>query len=222
MLRNNLGLMKRTLPELLAPAGSLDAFYAAVAAGADAVYCGLGAFNARASAQDIEPGSFARAVALAHAHGVRVYVTCNVYLREGELEEAVGLARTAVAAGADALIVADPGFVQALRREIPGVEIHLSTQTGVMSAAGVEYVARELGVERVTCSRELSLDELSALCATGVHIEAFCHGAICICYSGACAYSALRRGRSANRGDCTQPCRVPYDLQDEGGASVNV
>ncbi len=212
--------MTDSLPELLAPAGSLDAFLAAVAAGADAVYCGLGAFNARASATDIDPAVFGRAVRLAHAHGARVYVTCNVYLREGELASALELARTACAAGADALIVADAGFVSLLRREIPGVEIHLSTQTGVMSAAGASFVARELGVERVTVSRELSVTEIEGVVRAGLPVEVFCHGAICVCYSGACAFSALRRGRSANRGDCTQPCRMTYDLQDAQGASL--
>ncbi len=212
--------MTDSLPELLAPAGSLDAFLAAVAAGADAVYCGLGAFNARASATDIDPTVFGRAVRLAHAHGVRVYVTCNVYLREGELASALELARTACAAGADALIVADAGFVSLLRREIPGVEIHLSTQTGVMSAAGASFVARELGVERVTVSRELSVTEIADVVRAGLPVEVFCHGAICVCYSGACAFSALRRGRSANRGDCTQPCRMTYDLQDAQGTSL--
>ncbi len=212
--------MTHTLPELLAPAGSIDALLAAVAAGADAVYCGLGAFNARASAADIELAIFAQAVRFAHERGVRVYVTCNVYVRDYELEDALNLARDAIEAGADALIVADAGFIELLQREIPGVEIHLSTQTGVMSAAGAAYVARELGVERVTVSRELSIDEISHLVQAGLPVEVFCHGAICICYSGACAFSALRRGRSANRGDCTQPCRLAYDLQDEEGTSL--
>lgn len=214
--------MNRPLPELLAPAGSIDALLAAVAAGADAVYCGLGAFNARASAKDIEPVEFVRAVRLAHAHGVRVYVTCNVYLREHELVPALDLVREADAAGADAFIVADVAQVRAIRRAIPHAEIHLSTQTGVMSPTGVEYVREHLGVERITVSRELSLPEIASVCSVDMPIEVFCHGAICICYSGACAASALRRGRSANRGDCTQPCRFTYDLQDGEGSSVNV
>ena len=213
--------MNRPLPELLAPAGSIDALLAAVAAGADAVYCGLGAFNARASAKDIEPVEFARAVRLVHAHGVRVYVTCNVYLREHELAPALDLACEADAAGADAFIVADVAQMQAIRRAIPHAEIHFSTQTGIMSPAGIEYVRDHLGVERITVSRELSLPEIAGVCAAGVPVEVFCHGAICICYSGACAASALRRGRSANRGDCTQPCRFAYDLQDGEGSSVN-
>ena len=108
----------------------------------------------------------------------------------------------------------------ALRAAIPGVEIHLSTQAGVHSEGAVRLATDELGVERVTTARELTVDEIAALCATGVPIEVFCHGAICIGYSGACEFSALRRGRSAMRGDCTQPCRLAYDLVDEAGQSV--
>ncbi len=211
------------LPELLAPAGSVDALLAAVAAGADAVYIGLGALNARAAARPVALDDFARACSCAHAHGVRVYVTENVYMRESELEDACALAQRAMAAGADALIVADAGFARLVRRRLPEVELHLSTQAGVVSAAGARLAAREFGVERATCARELSVDEIAALCATGVDIEVFCHGAICICYSGACTFSALRRGRSANRGDCTQPCRLSYDLVDaQGGSRVQV
>lgn len=213
--------MKRSLPELLAPAGSLKALLAALAAGADAVYIGLGSFNARASAPDIELDDFARACALAHERGARVYVTENVYLREGELDDALALARAAYRAGADALIVADAGFARLLGRALPDLEIHLSTQAGAMSAEAVELAVRELGAARVTCARELSVGEIAGLAATGVPIEAFCHGAICICYAGACAFSALRRGRSANRGDCTQPCRLAYTLEDGDGQRVD-
>ena len=213
--------MKRSLPELLAPAGTLEAMLAALAAGADAVYIGLGSFNARASAPDIELDDFARACALAHERGARVYVTENVYLREGELGDALALARAAYRARADALIVADAGFAHLLGRALPDLEIHLSTQAGAMSAEAVELAARELGAARVTCARELSVDEIARLAATGVPIEAFCHGAICICYAGACAFSALRRGRSANRGDCTQPCRLAYALEDGDGRRVD-
>lgn len=204
--------------ELLAPAGSLDALYAAVAAGADAVYVGLGALNARAANVGLSLDELACGCAVAHAHGARVYVALNVYVHDAELDEAVDLARAAGDAGADACIVADAGLCLRLRDEAPELEVHLSTQAGVQSAEAAALAARELGVARVTCARELCVDELRALCATGVPIEAFCHGAICICYSGACSYSALRRGRSANRGDCTQPCRMEYELQDAAGA----
>ena len=208
------------LPELLAPAGGLDQMLAAIAAGADAIYAGLGGFNARVSAHGFTDDEFARGCAVAHAHGVRVYVTLNVFVFDDELADAVALGTHALELGADALIVADAGLACALRAAIPGVEIHLSTQAGVHSEGAVRLAADELGVERVTTARELTVDEIAALCATGVPIEVFCHGAICIGYSGACEFSALRRARSAMRGDCTQPCRLAYDLVDEAGESV--
>ena len=208
------------LPELLAPAGGLDQMLAAIAAGADAIYAGLDGFNARASAHGFSDDEFARGCAVAHAHGVRVYVTLNVFVFDDELADAVALGAHAHALGADALIVADAGLTCALRAAIPGVEIHLSTQAGAHSEGAVQLAAKELGVERVTTARELSVVEIETLCATGVPIEVFCHGAICIGYSGACGFSALRRGRSAMRGDCTQPCRLSYDLVDEAGQSV--
>lgn len=214
------GAAEVTLPELLAPAGGLDQMLAAIVAGADAVYAGLGGFNARVSAHGFTDDEFLRGCAVAHAHGVRVYVTLNVFVFDDELADAVALGAHAYELGADALIVADAGLACALRAAIPGVEIHLSTQAGVHSEGAVRLAADELGVERVTTARELTVDEIAALCATGVPIEVFCHGAICIGYSGACEFSALRRGRSAMRGDCTQPCRLAYDLVDEAGESV--
>ena len=217
---NESGAAVSALPELLAPAGGLDQMLAAIAAGADAIYAGLGGFNARVSAHGFTDDEFLRGCAVAHAHGVRVYVTLNVFVFDDELADAVALGVHAYALGADALIVADAGLACALRVAIPGVEIHLSTQAGVHSEGAVRLAADELGVERVTTARELTVDEIASLCATGVPIEVFCHGAICIGYSGACEFSALRRARSAMRGDCTQPCRLAYDLVDEAGESV--
>ena len=217
---NEPGAAEVALPELLAPAGGLDQMLAAIAAGADAIYAGLGGFNARVSAHGFTDDEFLRGCAVAHAHGVRVYVTLNVFVFDDELADAVALGAHAHELGADALIVADAGLACALRAAIPGVEIHLSTQAGVHSEGAVRLAADELGVERVTTARELAVDEIAALCATSVPIEVFCHGAICIGYSGACEFSALRRGRSAMRGDCTQPCRLAYDLVNEAGESV--
>lgn len=208
-------------PELLAPAGTLDAFLAALDAGADAVYTGAGAFNARAAADDLTCEELAWACEVAHGMGARVYVTMNIFVRDDELGECVALARRVLDAGAGALIVADLGLCRRLRREVPDVEIHLSTQAGVHAAAGAVLAAEQLGASRVTCGRELTVSEIGAMAATGVEIEAFCHGAICICYAGACSFSARRRGRSANRGDCTQPCRVPYQLVDGVGRRVD-
>ena len=218
--KNEPGAAEAALPELLAPAGGLDQMLAAIAAGADAIYAGLGGFNARVSAHGFTDDEFARGCTVAHAHGVRVYVTLNVFVFDDELADAVALGAHAYELGADAMIVADAGLACALRVAIPGVEIHLSTQAGVHSEGAVRLAADELGVERVTTARELTVDEIASLCATGVPIEVFCHGAICIGYSGACEFSALRRARSAMRGDCTQPCRLAYDLVDEAGESV--
>ena len=172
------------------------------------------------SAHGFSDDEFARGCAVAHAHGVRVYVTLNVFVFDDELADAVALGAHALELGADTLIVADAGLACTLRAAIPGVEIHLSTQAGVHSEGAVRLAAEELGVERVTTARELSVAEIEVLCATGVPIEVFCHGAICIGYSGACGFSALRRSRSAMRGDCTQPCRLSYDLVDGAGESV--
>lgn len=177
-------------PELLAPAGTLDAFLAALDAGADAVYTGAGAFNARAAADDLTCEELAWACEVAHGMGARVYVTMNIFVRDDELGECVALARRVLDAGADALIVADLGLCRRLRREVPDVEIHLSTQAGVHAAAGAVLAAEQLGASRVTCGRELTVDEIGAMAATGVEIEAFCHGAICICYAGVFVFRA--------------------------------
>ena len=213
---NGLGSARR-LPELLAPAGTFAAAVAALAAGADAVYTGAGAFNARAGAHDLSEPELARVCALAHARGARVYVTLNVYVYEDEVSRALDLAGRVLGAGADALIVADAGLVAGLREHFPGVEIHLSTQAGVMSAEGMEAARDILGAARVCCGRELSVSEIASLSRAGIEVECFCHGAICICYAGACEFSWRMHGRSANRGDCTQPCRHHYDLVDGEG-----
>ena len=209
--------MPERMSELLAPAGGYRALLAALAAGADAVYTGLSRFSARASAEGLSISELERGAALAHAQGARVYLAMNIALYDGELDDAVALAARAVAAGADALIVADLGLIARLRAELPEVELHLSTQAGAHAPEAIRLAAAELGVARVTVARELSVGEIVALSSGGVPIECFVHGAICIGYSGACAFSALRRGRSALRGDCTQPCRLSYALEDEAG-----
>ena len=209
------------LPELLAPAGGMNQLKAAIAAGADAIYLGLDAFNARASADNFTVETLEQACQLAHLAGVRIYVTLNITMHDDELADGVELARSAWAAGADAFIVADWGFAQRLVDEIPGVELHLSTQAGVQSTPGTLAAARELGFERVTTSRELNIEEMRALTNTGIDIEVFCHGAICICYSGCCELSAMMGGRSANRGRCAQPCRLSYGLVDEDWNEVS-
>ena len=207
------------LPELLAPAGGLDQMLAAIAAGADAIYAGLGGFNARVGAHGFTDDEFARGCAVAHAHGVRVYVTLNVFVFDDELSDAVALGAHALELGAGALIVADAGLACVLRAAIPGVEIHLSTQAGAHSEGAVRLAADGLGVERVTTARELTVDEIAALCARACPSR---YSARCDLHRlfGGVRVLGLRRGRSAMRGDCTQPCRLAYDLVDEAGQSV--
>ena len=207
------------IPELLSPARDREAFLAAVAAGSDAIYCGVtGGLNARRKAAGISPGELPVLCGLAHAHGVRVYVAMNIAVGQAELAGAVEAARSVLAAGADALIIQDLGFMAEVRREIPGAEIHVSTQANVHDARGVRLCER-LGANRVTLSRELPLSEIASIAAeTSAELEVFSHGAICPSYSGVCMLSSfLREGRSPNRGLCAQPCRLPFDLVGEEG-----
>ena len=198
--------------ELLAPAGSADAFRAALAAGADAIYCALGGFlNARRKATEIDDETFAALCREAHIAGARVYLTLNVVVREHEIEDALAVAAHASELGADAFIIQDWGLFAELHRRMPDLELHVSTQANVHDARGVLWSAG-LGATRVTLSRELSLGEMRGCAATGVDVECFGHGAICFCYSGICFMSSMRGGRSANRGLCAQPCRLPYEL----------
>lgn len=213
---------KRNIPELLAPAGDREAFLAAVAAGADAVYCGVtGQLNARRRAGGIVPGELAELCGLAHGRGVRAYVTMNVVVKQTELAGAVEAAGRALAAGADALIIQDLGFLASVCQAFPEAEIHVSTQANVHDARGV-LLCEELGASRVTLSRELPLTEIASIATeTSAELEVFSHGAICPSYSGVCMLSSfLREGRSPNRGLCAQPCRLPFDLVGEAGVRL--
>ena len=203
------------VPELLAPAGSVEAFNAALAGGADAIYCALGDdFNARRMAAGFTEESFAECCRAAHLLGARVYATVNIVIATGELEAALRHAARVLELGADALIVQDWGLMALLAERLPGAEVHVSTQSNVHDARGVRWCAETFGAKRVTLSRELSLPEIAACAATGIDCEVFAHGAICFGYSGVCLMSALRGGRSGNRGQCANPCRLPYDLVD--------
>ena len=212
-----------TPPELLAPAGSKEALLAAVAAGADAVYCGVaGSLNARRKAQNIAPDELGPLVSLAHAHGTRVYVAANVAVEDDELPDALELARDVRGAGADAIICQDWGLMSLVRAHVPDLELHVSTQANVHDARGVR-LAGELGASRVTLSRELSVSQIARIHAEvpDVELEVFAHGSLCVCYSGLCTLSTfLRDGRSPNRGVCAQPCRLPFDLVDDEGAKL--
>ncbi len=207
--------------ELLAPAGGPEQFNAALAAGADAIYCGFGHhFNARRGATSFDDETFAEACRRAHLAGARVYVTTNVVVKTSELPRALALVRRAWLLGADAFIIQDWGLLHEVRRLWPQIETHVSTQANVHDARGVAWCRDTFGVARVTLSRELSIPEIARIAQEGVELEGFGHGALCFCYSGICQMSSLGGDRSANRGLCAQPCRLPYDLVDERGESL--
>lgn len=207
-------------PELLAPAGGPEPFYAALAAGADAIYCGMGAFNARRKADNFTDETFEAACRAAHLAGSRVYVTVNIVIKDEEMSEALSLVDRCWKLGADAFIIQDWGLFFEIRRLMPEVETHISTQANIHDARGTAW-CKEAGADRVTLSRELSIDEIAIIHdAVDIELEVFSHGAICFCYSGVCLLSSFTsRGRSANRGMCAQPCRLPYELIDETGRS---
>lgn len=202
----------RPLPELLAPAGSPAALDAAIEGGADAVYFGGAAFNARMLAQNFGGDAMGDAVARCHAYGVKAYVTLNTLVGDRELDDCLRAAEQAYRAGADALIVADLGVAAMLRRQIPELELHASTQASGHNAAAARALA-DLGFSRMVCARELSQADLRTLVAESpIEIEMFIHGALCVSHSGQCLFSSLVGGRSGNRGACAQPCRLPYTV----------
>lgn len=210
---------ENTAIELLAPAGDMTCLHAAVRAGANAVYVGLDKFNARRNATNFTLETLKEACDYAHLRQVRIYVALNVEILPTELKEALDYARQIYESGADALILQDVGLIAEIRRSVPSLALHLSTQMNIHNAAGIELAAI-LGAERVTLARELSLQEIAELSALasdlGLEVECFAHGALCVCYSGQCLMSSLIGSRSANRGLCAQACRLPYELYVEG------
>lgn len=210
------------IPELLAPAGTPDALYAAVAAGADAVYFGTGAFNARMNAENFTGDALDDAIAHCHWYGVKVYMTLNTQLYGREVEEAAETARDLWNRGADAFIVADLGLASVLHTRYPEMELHASTQmTGenVLSA----QVLQKLGFTRMVAPRELSREDTAILCRNSpLETEIFIHGALCVCHSGQCLLSSVIGGRSGNRGECAQPCRLPYSCGKAEGYPLSL
>ncbi len=203
------------MTELLSPAGSWEAMVAAVQNGADAVYMGFGAFNARAGAHNFTEEKLCEAVRYCHIRGVKVYVTLNILLTDRELGELARLARAASDAGVDAILVQDWGVFETVRAAAPDVPVHASTQMSIHTLSGAQ-MCHGLGIERVVLARELSGSEIGEICENAlVEIETFAHGALCMCYSGQCAMSALIGGRSGNRGRCAQPCRLPYGFSSK-------
>ena len=206
---------QRDTPELLAPAGDAVCLRAAVRAGANAVYLGLGSLNARRSAENFTLDTLREACTWAHLRGVRIYLAANTIVLPDETSGAFALLEGAADCGVDAFIVQDIGLAAWAVRHLPAVELHASTQMNIHSASGIAALA-DLGAARVTFARELGLSELARLSSVAhdasMQVEAFAHGALCICYSGQCYASSLVGGRSANRGMCAQVCRLPYEL----------
>ncbi|MHB1558864.1 MAG: U32 family peptidase [Isosphaeraceae bacterium] len=203
-------------PELLAPAGDRTCLIAAVENGADAIYFGLSRHNARMRAHNFDGDELPEIMALLHRRGVRGYVTLNTLAFTDELEGIESAVREIASSGVDAVIVQDLGLTRLIRAVAPGLEIHASTQMSVTSRAGVE-LARELGCSRVILARELSLAEIGRIRReTDLPVEVFVHGALCVAYSGQCLTSEALGGRSANRGECAQACRMPYQIVCDG------
>ena len=196
--------------ELLAPAGSMEALRAAVCNGADAVYLGADTLNARMNARNFSAADLQEAVVYCHVRGVKVHLTLNTLVLDREMPRAAELIRMAASCGVDAFIVQDLGMVSLCRQLAPDVPIHASTQMSIHSLEGV-LEAAALGCSRVVLARELPAEEIAHICKKSpVEIEVFVHGALCMCYSGQCYLSAVIGRRSGNRGQCAQPCRLPY------------
>ncbi|MEO8130589.1 MAG: U32 family peptidase, partial [Bryobacteraceae bacterium] len=202
-------------PEVMSPAGYWPQLNAAIEAGADACYFGLKHFSARAKV-GFDLGELPGVMRTLHSRGVRGYLTFNTLIFEHELAEAARAIGSIAEAGVDAIIVQDIGVLKLARRIAPDLEIHASTQTSITSAEGVEF-ALALGAHRVTLARELSLQEVAAIYTrTQADLEIFVHGALCVAYSGQCFSSEAWGGRSANRGQCAQACRLPYEMLVDG------
>lgn len=202
--------------ELLAPAGSYESLVAAVNAGADAVYIGGTRFGARAYADNLEEDTLCKAIRYAHLHDCDLYLTVNTLLKDQEMEELGDYLRPYYEAGLDAVIVQDLGVFAYIREHFPELPIHASTQMTILGADGAAFL-KELGASRIVTARELSLEEIRQIHnQVDIEIESFVHGALCYCYSGQCLFSSMLGGRSGNRGRCAQPCRLPYQLKDQG------
>jgi putative protease len=203
------------IPELLAPAGSYEKMVTAIHYGANAVYLGGKQFSLRARASNFDENGLRQAIAYAHSMGVKIYVTVNIFAHNRDLEDVEPYLFMLQDAGTDGLIVSDPGILSIARRVVPNMPLHLSTQANVTNTASACFWA-EQGVSRLNLARELGLKEIRAMrAATGIELEAFVHGALCISYSGRCMLSNYFTGRDANQGDCAHPCRYSYALVEE-------
>jgi putative protease len=208
---------KHNKPELLAPAGSLESFFAAMEKGADAVYAGLQDFSARARARNFSLSQMERMLGYAHSNGRRIYITLNTLVKEQELPQLVDTLASLEAMRVDGVIVQDLAVARLVRRHFPAIPLHASTQMTIHNTAGVQML-QQLGFQRAVLARELALDEIAAIAAaTPVEIETFIHGALCFSISGQCFFSSYLGGHSGNRGRCAQPCRRLYDHRGKQG-----
>lgn len=206
--------------ELLSPAGSREAVTAAVQSGAGAVYLGFGNYNARRNAKNFTREQLSETIQYCHVRGVKVYVTLNTLLSDGELAGAAREAAFASEAGADAVLVQDLGVLELVRRTVPDLPIHASTQMSLMNLDGVKRAA-DLGCTRAVLARELPKSQIGYICAhSPIEIEVFVHGAQCMCYSGQCFFSSVIGTRSGNRGLCAQPCRLNYGWGDRADRAL--
>lgn len=203
--------------EILAPAGSYESFHAAIVAGADAVYAGGPKFGARAFAENFTEAQLLNAIDYAHLHQRKFYLTVNTLLKDYEIEQLPEYLEPLYQRGLDAVIVQDMGVLNVVRKYFPDMDIHASTQMTVTGVNGAQFL-KENGAVRVVPAREISLEEVRNIkSVTGMEMECFVHGALCYCYSGQCLLSSLIGGRSGNRGQCAQPCRLPYTVDGEKG-----
>ena len=206
----------RKIPELLCPAGSMEALRTALHFGADAVYGGMKSYGLRAFAGNFDEQQLREAVALTHAKGKKFYLTMNILPFDDQLEGFVQAAKLAHEIGVDAAIVSDIGAVVTLREKVPDLALHVSTQASTVNTAAVKHY-QQLGCERVILARETSIERIGKMIENlgGMEIETFVHGAACMAYSGRCLLSAAMVGRSGNQGECAQPCRWQYHVVEE-------
>lgn len=211
---------KNNRVELLAPAGNIESFKAACQNGADAIYMGIDKFNARVMAQNFDVQEYIDCINYAHIRGVKVYLTLNTLLYDDEIKEAVELVLKLYSKGLDAVIVQDIGIAMFIHELLPDLALHASTQMSVYSLSQVKYL-QKIGFSRIVLARELSIDEIEYICKNSdIEIEVFVHGALCVCFSGQCLLSSTIGNRSANRGNCAQPCRMKYSLYNSKNKEV--
>lgn len=212
--------MKKNVVELLAPAGNVESFIAAINAGADAIYMGLGKYNARAMAKNFDLDDYIRCLDYAHIRGVKVYLTLNTLVEDDEIKEIISMLSKLYVYGLDAVILQDIGLATIIHKVFPDLHMHASTQMSVYSLEQIKFL-EDIGFKRVVLARELTLEEIKYITNnSNIEIEVFVHGALCVCVSGQCLLSFAIGNRSANKGQCAQPCRMKYTLCSNNGDNI--